>query len=132
MGTSSFAFSLIAFAGSLLLLITNGVGFLNAASVSCSSCRAIYETEWDDWRGCWEDNHWAGWGQWAPWENWSGCSRTCGGGIRTRNRYRCCNLVQITTCTELNNCPEVCLNQGTYDTKCRCTETFFGNCCENG
>jgi len=76
MGTSSFAFSLIAFAGSLLLLNKNGVGFLNADSVSCSSCRAIHETEWGDLRGCGNDPyHWKGWGQWASWENWSGCSR---------------------------------------------------------
>jgi len=141
-GTPSFVLSSTVLISCELLKITNGIGYSNAASEYCSSCRAPNPGEWG-YTGTWV--HWGNWGcklmhwneygawdMWAPWENWSGCSRTCGGGTTTRYRYRCCDLGKSLKCIEYGNCPELCLNSGTFDTQCRCTDEFFGKCCEEG
>jgi len=137
-GTYCVALSSTALVVCVILIITNGIVSLNAASESCSSCRTPYPGEWGSW-GTWV--HWGSWGcesilgflhLWAPWENWSGCSRTCGGGTKTRYRYRCCDKGKSQNCIEYSNCPELCLNSGTFDTQCYCTDEFFGTCCEEG
>ena len=94
-----------------------------------------YPSTWGSWHNSpyghtWSE-FWARWVDWAPWEEWNGCSRTCGGGHKTRIRYRCCARGASEKCTETSKCPEVCLNSGTFDTRCRCTDQFFGECCEN-
>jgi len=65
-----------------------------------------------------------------PWDSWSEWDCSCGGGRRNRFMRKWCSNRE-TTCTETDWCPETCQNAGTYDTVCRCTELYYGKCCEN-
>jgi len=133
--TSVCACSFTAFIVCVILIIINGIGSLNATGgESCSSCRRTItgESGYSNTWGCkeWVRNYHDHMDMWASWDNWSRCSRTCGGGVRTRYRYRCCDSGKSQECIEYSNCQELCLNSGTFDTQCRCTNEFFGICCE--
>ena len=127
--TETFSTVLIA---CVILIITSGTGVVNATGESCSTCRTVHLWDWGNWKcSQWEGNY-ENVDMWTTWENWSGCSRTCGGGVRIRYKYRCCDLGKYQNCKEYSTCPELCLNSGTFDTQCRCTDEFFGECCEEG
>ncbi|XP_052788825.1 uncharacterized protein LOC128223590 [Mya arenaria] len=86
--------------------------------------------------------------QWFPWKSWSDCSRTCGGGTRSRSRLFCCksNLASdIAACLsdcgrdpndrsgfhDYGKCNTWCYNGGTVSTNgCNCPDLYYGYCCD--
>jgi hypothetical protein len=87
---------------------------------------------------------------WEPWKAWSACSRTCGGGTRSRSRLYCCKASlasDISAClrdcyhdldyyyrynSESKVCNQQCYNGGSinWNNDCICSDIFYGTCCE--
>ena len=80
------------------------------------------------------------------WLRWTGCTATCGGGVRKRERLFCCpppntRAQCMVKCNFANGdtsvlfpCAQSCFN-GTFNNntnKCDCSPGFEGDCCEKG
>ncbi|XP_071167373.1 multiple epidermal growth factor-like domains protein 11 isoform X2 [Mytilus edulis] len=80
----------------------------------------------------------------SDWHQWSECSKSCGGGITTRQRSVCCPPeVPYDTCLDslckgtvtYNDthqtaiCNDHCLHGGTYIEGCTCRAGWTGRCC---
>ena len=79
--------------------------------------------------------------EWQNWHEWGACTRTCGGGTRTRSRGICCRSSWswnecVDKCRKSNNdahqtesCNTFCLNGVHYFGACNCPDHLFDDCC---
>lgn len=82
----------------------------------------------------------------GPWMQWGGCSKTCGGGGKNRQRIVCCpgrhsydHCINIrcriaqSEIWQSSACNQVCYNGGVFDrTSCKCSAGWQGDCCNEG
>lgn len=79
---------------------------------------------------------------WGPFKGWNPCSKTCGpDGVQYNERdvvpsKQCENWVRYNGCpgdrVKYRPCNRFCLNNGTLDNYCLCTNGHSGVCCEKG
>ncbi|XP_052790278.1 uncharacterized protein LOC128224473 isoform X2 [Mya arenaria] len=83
--------------------------------------------------------------EFAPWNSWDACSRSCGGGTKSRDRSLCCNGMDISysdcaldycghdrsTWDDYADCNTHCYNGGHYASGagCVCPDVFYDKCC---
>ncbi|XP_052789886.1 uncharacterized protein LOC128224179 [Mya arenaria] len=85
--------------------------------------------------------------EWTPWKPWSECSRTCGGGTKSRSRSFCCRTAFenandgcVRSCGknpdgfhEHSDCNDWCYNGGWVSSNgCSCPDNaYYGFCCDS-
>ena len=103
-------------------------GTCDGLTCSCETCEWSHWSLFGSYKHEWDWTEWCYWSGWKDWGGWGSCSRSCGGGVRTR--YRACPCSASDSLSE--SCNEFCLNSGNLTDACLCTDEYYGFCCEQG